>query len=56
MELIRKGAINFDQKGATLLQQGIRRAAATNGPVEDGRLDVELRRDGTSRVLPVEPN
>lgn len=56
MELIRKGVINFDQKGAMLLQQGIRRAAPTNGPVEDGRLDVELRRDGTSRVLPVEPN
>jgi chromosome segregation ATPase len=56
MELIRKGVINFDQKGAVLLQQGIRRAAATNAPAEGGRLDVELRRDGTGRVLPVEPN
>jgi chromosome segregation ATPase len=55
MEIIRKGVINFDQKGAMLLQQGIRRNVATNPPMTDGRLNVELKPDGTGRVLPSEP-
>jgi chromosome segregation ATPase len=55
MEVIRRGVINFDQKGAMLLQQGIRRNVATNPPMTDGRLNVELKPDGTGRVLPAEP-
>jgi len=55
VEIIRKGVINFDQKGAMLLQQGIRRAAATNAPPLDGRLNVEINPDGSGRVLPNEP-
>lgn len=55
MEIIRKGVINFDQKGATLLQQGIRRGAATNAPAKDARLNVEINPDGSSRVLPNQP-
>ena len=55
MEIIRKGVINFDQKGAMLLQLGIRRNVPTNPPMTDGRLNVELKPDGTGRVLPSEP-
>ncbi len=55
MEIIRKGAINFDQKGATLLQEGIRRTATTNAPTTDGRLNVEINPDGSGRVLPNQP-
>jgi len=55
MEIIRKGGINFDQKGAMLLQSGIRRNVATNPPPVDGRLNVELKPDGTGRVLAAEP-
>lgn len=55
MEIIRKGVINFDQKGATLLQQGIRRPAPTNATRTDGGLEVELRSDGDGRVVRGDP-
>lgn len=49
MEIIRKGVINFDQKGAQLLKEGVRRAVSTNQGGANPELEVEFRTDAPAQ-------